>query len=103
MTTLTEKDLANRWKMTTRTLQGWRAKGIGPAFIRIGERSIFYRASDVEAYESANVVGRTIPPEGWEKIVKRAAGALTVLAGKASPNAKQTLLNIHSELAALIE
>lgn len=102
--TLTEKELAVRWKLTTRTLQGWRSKGIGPAFVRLGERSIFYRMSDVLAYESANVVGRTIPPEGWEKVVKRAAGALNVLAGKAStPSAKQTLATIHAELNTLLE
>jgi predicted DNA-binding transcriptional regulator AlpA len=101
--TLTEKELAERWKMTARTLQGWRAKGIGPRFIRIGERSIFYRRSDVEAYEASNVVGRAIPPEGWENTVKRAAGALNLLAKKAAkPEVQKTLNGLRDELHALI-
>lgn len=101
--TLTEKELAARWKMTARTLQMWRAKGIGPRFIRIGERSIFYRAADVEAYERANTVGKPTPPDGWDSTVKRAAGALDVLAGQAkTPKAKTTLEGLRDELRALL-
>lgn len=101
--TLTEKELAARWKMTARTLQTWRSKGIGPRFIRIGERSIFYRMSDVAAYESVNVVGNAIPPDGWETTVKRAAGAFNRLAGQAkTEEAQKTLIKLRDELNALI-
>lgn len=101
--TFTEKELAARWKMTARTLQNWRAKGIGPRFIRIGERSIFYRLADVEAYEQANVVGKLTPPDGWELTVKRAAGAFSHLAEKSSkPDLKETLLKLRDELRALL-
>lgn len=34
--TMTEKDLAARWHMTTRTLLNWRSTGVGPPFIRVG-------------------------------------------------------------------
>jgi hypothetical protein len=101
--TLTEKELASRWKITARTLQAWRTKGIGPRFIRIGERSVFYRMKDVAAYESANVVGHAIPPEGWEATVTRAAGALNLLAKKAAkPEIQKTLNSLRDELHALI-
>lgn len=104
MTTLTEKELATRWKLTARTLQGWRAKGIGPRFVRLGERSIFYRATDVEAYEAANVVGKRHPPDGWDATVKRAAGALDVLAKQAkTPKAQSTLAGLRDELRGLLE
>lgn len=101
--TFSEKELASRWKMTARTLQSWRAKGIGPRHIRIGERSIFYRAEDVRAYEAANLVGKPMAPEGWDTTVKRAAGALDVLATQAkTEKAKSTLATLRDELRALL-
>jgi len=100
MSTLTETQLAERWSMTTRTLQAWRRDGKGCKFIRIGERSIFYRMADVEAYEASCVVGKEEP---WRGPVKRAAGALDMLSGKAStPKAKATLCAIRDELKALL-
>jgi hypothetical protein len=52
---LTEAELAKRWTLTTRTLAGWRAKGLGPAFIDIGRNTIRYRMCDVLAYEEKRV------------------------------------------------
>jgi hypothetical protein len=42
--------LATRYGKTIRAMQRWRAKGYGPAFMRIGG-SIFYRMEDIEAFE----------------------------------------------------
>ena len=101
--TLTEKDLALRWKKTTRTLQLWRAKGSGPAFICIGKRSIYYRLDAIEAFEKASTVGKLIAPDGWDVTVKRAAGAIGVLASQAkSTKAATTLTSLRDELRALI-
>ncbi|CAB4135096.1 hypothetical protein UFOVP275_73 [uncultured Caudovirales phage] len=101
MKQLTERDLAERWSITTRTLQLWRKSGAGPKFIRIGERSIFYRMADVEAYESASVVGRE---EVWRSPVKRAAGAFDVLSkGAKMAKQKAMLANLRDELRALLD
>lgn len=101
--TLTERDLAVRWKKTTRTLQGWRSKGTGPAFICIGKRSIFYRLDDVQAYEKAGTVGKLVAPDGWDTTVKRAAGAIDMLSRQAkTPKAKTTLTGLRDELRALL-
>ncbi len=100
---LNEKQLAQRWGMTARTLQGWRSKGLGPRFIRIGERSIFYRLSDVEEYEAASIVGKPVAPDGWDATVKRAAGAFDMLAKKATPKAATTLIGLRDELRKLIQ
>lgn len=54
-THLTEKDLAKRWGVTTRTLQNWRRDSKGPAFMDIGNNTIRYRMEDVEAYEERNL------------------------------------------------
>lgn len=98
MSLLNEKDLAERWQMTTRTLQSWRATGKGPRFIKIGERSIMYRIEDVLSYEDVCIVGKD-----WKGTVKRAASAFDVLAGQAkSETQKQTLSGLRDELRALL-
>lgn len=45
-----ERELAERWKKSLRTLQRWRAEGAGPAYILIGG-SVRYRMADVVAFE----------------------------------------------------
>lgn len=47
---LSERELAQRWSLSRRTLQRWRAAGSEPAWIVIGG-SIRYRVGDVLAYE----------------------------------------------------
>lgn len=47
---LTTADVAERWRISPRTLEGWRDKGIGPTYCRIGSR-IRYQILDVEKYE----------------------------------------------------
>jgi predicted site-specific integrase-resolvase len=45
-----QKEVAERLGIEPRTLEGWRWKGIGPAYHRIGG-SIRYSTEDIEAYE----------------------------------------------------
>ncbi len=56
---LTTGQLAKRWMLTIGTLQQWRSKGLGPAFVKIGRQrshSIFYRLPDVLEYENKHTV-----------------------------------------------
>jgi predicted site-specific integrase-resolvase len=48
---LSQKELAQRWSMSHRSLERWRWEGKGPRFLKIGGRAI-YRLEDVEAYEA---------------------------------------------------
>lgn len=48
---LSEADLALRWQKSRRSLQRWRAEGVGPPYHRIGH-AVRYRVSDVRAYEA---------------------------------------------------
>lgn len=48
---LRERELAERWRTSQRTLQRWRAEGRGPAFLRIGD-AIRYPMADILAYEA---------------------------------------------------
>ena len=47
---LTQHELSERWHLSPRTLQGWRLKGIGPTYVKIGSR-VLYRRDRVEKYE----------------------------------------------------
>lgn len=52
-TFLSQSTLATRWDKSTRTLEAWRQRGIGPDYVKIG-RSVRYRLDIIEAYEEAN-------------------------------------------------
>ena len=45
-------ELSRRWRMSPRTLEQWRWKGIGPRYLKIGGR-VLYCLDDIEAYEAA--------------------------------------------------
>lgn len=49
---LHEPELAHRWRLSRRTLQRWRQKGVGPAWLKIGG-GIAYRLEDIESYEAS--------------------------------------------------
>jgi predicted site-specific integrase-resolvase len=49
---LNQKELADRWKISARTLERWRWTGEGPQYIKIGGR-VVYRQEDVEAFEAS--------------------------------------------------
>lgn len=48
----TEAKLAERWDVSTRTLQRWRREGKGPQFLRLGRR-VLYPFSEIDAFEQA--------------------------------------------------
>jgi transcriptional regulator with XRE-family HTH domain len=49
---LSQEQLAERLGVSQRTLEGWRYRGRGPAYLRLGGR-IAYRLADVERFEIA--------------------------------------------------
>ena len=57
---LNEVQAAKVLNLSTRTLQAWRTKGSGPAFVRAG-RAIRYRISDIAAWVEDNVVPPNLP------------------------------------------
>lgn len=50
---LSDRQVAEVMGIPAKTLQGFRYKGGGPKFIKVG-RSVRYRAADVEAWLEAN-------------------------------------------------
>jgi hypothetical protein len=54
---LMETEAANLLNVSTRTLQAWRVRQCGPAYIRAG-RAIRYRRRDLLAWMDANTVRR---------------------------------------------
>ncbi|SFD42882.1 helix-turn-helix transcriptional regulator [Roseivivax sediminis] len=51
---LTTRELAERWRVTCRTLERWRAEPYGPGWVTIGG-AIRYRREDVLAWEAAHL------------------------------------------------
>jgi hypothetical protein len=58
---LDQKNLAERWLISARTLEQWRWQGRGPRYLKIGGR-VVYRLSDVEAFEAASIHTNTFGP-----------------------------------------
>ena len=46
-TCLNQKELADRWTISHRTLERWRWAGEGPAYMKIGGR-VVYRIADIQ-------------------------------------------------------
>lgn len=59
---LTERDLADRHRLSVKALQSHRSSGKGVPFIKLG-RSVRYRLSDVLAWEEAHLHTR-VPVKG---------------------------------------
>jgi hypothetical protein len=51
---INQVELSRRWRLSPRTIEGWRQRGIGPRFLKVGGR-VLYRIADVEAYEAAEL------------------------------------------------
>ena len=49
---LTAKELAARWRISHRTLEGWRDKGIGLNYHKFGA-NIRYHISEIKRFEEA--------------------------------------------------
>ncbi len=47
---LNQVQLARRWSLSPRTLERWRWRDQGPAYLKVGGR-VVYRLTDIEAFE----------------------------------------------------
>lgn len=54
---MTPIEVAARLGLKPSTLVEWRRRGIGPASVRLGHRTVRYRRAAVEAYIAANERG----------------------------------------------
>jgi predicted site-specific integrase-resolvase len=48
---LNQIELAQRWRISPRTLERWRWLGQGPQYLKIGGR-VVYRLEDIETFEA---------------------------------------------------
>ena len=53
-----QKQLAQRWYISERTLERWRIIGWGPIFLKIGGR-VIYREKDILTYEEQSLAVST--------------------------------------------
>jgi len=55
----TEESTARWLGLSQRTLQKWRARGCGPKFVRVSQRCIRYRRSDLLIWAQKHIHGST--------------------------------------------
>lgn len=55
-----ETELADRWRLSVRTLQRWRWQRKGPPFVKFLGGRVVYWLDDVEAFEAAQ---RNLPAQ----------------------------------------
>jgi hypothetical protein len=53
---------ADELGLSPRTLEGWRRRGEGPPYLKIGRR-VKYRPEDIEAYKAARLYPNLPPPQ----------------------------------------
>lgn len=53
---------ADELELSPRTLEGWRRRGEGPPYLKIGRR-VKYRPEDIEAYKAARLRANLPPPQ----------------------------------------
>ncbi len=53
---LTQLELAQRWRLSDRTLEKWRQTRRGPRYLRVGGR-VLYPQNEVERFEAENLRG----------------------------------------------
>ena len=58
---LTEREVADRLRVSEKTLQNWRwiDEG-GPRAIKLGKRAVRYRRADVDAFIEAGLTGKAV-------------------------------------------
>jgi DNA-binding transcriptional MerR regulator len=59
----TPQELADLLGVSITLLRTWRAQGLGPAAMQLGERTLRYHVADVEAFIAGSRAGG-LPPEG---------------------------------------
>jgi hypothetical protein len=60
---LEQKTLAERWRLSPRTLEQWRWQGRGPRFLKLGGR-VVYPLNEVETFEAAHLHANTVASIG---------------------------------------
>jgi predicted DNA-binding transcriptional regulator AlpA len=64
---LTQKQVAQRWALSERTLERWRTIGEGPVYVKLGS-AVRYRLTDIEAFEQAGTQKQ--PKNGKDLLAK---------------------------------
>jgi Helix-turn-helix domain len=75
---LTEREAAKVLHLSTKSLQGWRYRGGGPRFVKLG-RSVRYAMSDLESFVLAALRTSTSDPGRSPVLLSRPSNCVTFL------------------------
>ena len=83
---LSQKELAERWRMSEATLERWRSDRIGPVFLKIRGR-VLYRHVDIEAFEVASLKGTFVEHCNCQKPMDSGSPELAIARTSTQPPA----------------
>ena len=86
---LSQKELAERWRMSEATLERWRSDRIGLVFLKIRGR-VLYRLIDIEAFEVASLKGNFV--EHRNQAATTASSNSVLTKGEAENNYKSSFI-----------
>ncbi len=82
---LSQKELAERWRMSEATLERWRSDRIGPVFLKILGR-VLYRHVDIEAFEVASLKGTFVEHGNGPKSMGSSSPELALARSSSQPS-----------------
>jgi hypothetical protein len=81
---LSQKELAERWRMSEATLERWRSDRIGPVFLKIRGR-VLYRHVDIEEFEVASLKGAFVEHGNEQKTMDSSSPELALARSSSQP------------------
>lgn len=101
---LTEKEVAARLQVTTRTLRKWRDEGRGIPCMGLGSdnQTLRYRLSDVEDYEQGRMKFVGIPPPARQAITRAAQAFDVILRWDMRDESRGMIESLRNDLRSLL-
>lgn len=94
---LTGRELAERWGLSTKTLDRWRNTGDGPPYLKFG-RAVRYRMEDVIEFEQRAVIRKT----GRRKALRQAVNVAEDRAEEAVPAHRLYVRDVLASLRGIL-
>lgn len=102
MKNMTKIEVAERLRITPRTLENWHRQGIGPARMVLGSGAVLYREADVIAFEEGKAEGGAITPAAKKAMTRSAEAFDMILRWRDLPaQTAETIQALRDELRGL--
>ncbi len=94
---LTGRELAERWRLSTKALDRWRNTGDGPPYLKLG-RAVRYRMEDIIEFEQQAVIRKT----GRQKALRQAVDVTENRTEDAIPTQRLSVRDVVASLRGVV-